>query len=157
MTDATQTTTAQKKAKPKSADPKPGRSTALTLDHKLEPPGGQVQLSSRHPRLKHTDHEYTAKRNSRYQDEHRARKANKRISAFTGKKVKDSISVHPLRLSEFEKKMLIEASSSEVLAKLGYDARRILTPREDRYFYAALARELLVGVLRERLRPKNIA
>jgi hypothetical protein len=153
---ATQTSiTPLRKAKPTSADLNPGRSTAPTIDYDLVPPAGLVQLSSRHPRMKRSDHEFTARRNARYQDESRVRKAHKRISVFTGKKVKDPVSILPLHLSDFEKKMLIEASSPEVLAKLGYDARKILTPREDRDFFAALAREFLVGILRDRLKGQK--
>jgi hypothetical protein len=146
----------QKKAKPKSAHLKPGRSTDPVLDHVLEPPAGQLRISSSyHPLKEHTDHERDAQQNKRYQAERRERQAHQRPSIFTGKKVRDPLSIVPLQLSRFEKKQVIEAASSEVLAKLGYDTRKILTPREERDFYAALARELLIEFLGERLRPKN--
>jgi hypothetical protein len=140
----------RQKVKPTSAE------AFVGLDHVLIPPAGQLRLSSPyHPRKEHTDHERDAQRNAGYQKGSRDRKANRRISIFTGKKVKDPVSIVPLRLSRFEKKQVIEASSSEVLVKLGYDTRRTLTPREDRDFYAALARELLVELLGERLSPKK--
>jgi hypothetical protein len=148
--------TPQKKAKPKSGDLKPGRATDPAIDHVLEPPAGQLRLSSAyHPRMKRTDHERDAQQNAGYQKESRKRKANERPSSIAGMIVADPISSVQLWLSEFEKKQIIEASSPEALAKHGYDPKRILTPREDRDFIARLAEELLKDFFKARLKGRK--
>jgi hypothetical protein len=152
-----------KKAKPVSAglpakpgcSAKLGRPVAPTIDLNLIPPAAQLRLSAQHPCKRHTDYELHRKRNTRYQDESRERRAHKRESSIAGMVVKDPVSIVPLQLSEFEKKQVIEASSPVALSKHGYDAKKILTPREDSVFIAALAKDLLFDLLMQRLKGRK--
>jgi hypothetical protein len=130
-----------KKAKP-GRSAKPGRQIAPTIDLNLIPPAGQLLRSSRHPL-----------RARKYVKDHRARRANKRPSSIAGMVVPDPISIVHLHLSEFEIKMIVEAS--KVLAKHGRDDERIMTPREYLEWVSELAKPLFIDLLKERLRPKK--
>jgi hypothetical protein len=120
----------------------PSTDLAITLDHVIEPPAGQLLRSSRHPL-----------RARKYVVEHRERKANKRESSIPGMKVKDPISIVKLRLTKSEMDQVIAVS--KVLAVHGRDDERILTRREYLEWVSKLAKPLFIDLLKERLRPKK--
>jgi hypothetical protein len=152
--EATGWITPQKKAKPKSADQKPGRSIDPAIDRNLIPPAGQLRLSSSyHPLKKHTDHERDAQQNAGYQKERRKRISNKRESSIPGMQVPDPISIVHLHLSDFEIKMVIEVS--KVLAKHGRDDETPMTPREYLEWVSELAKPLFIDLLKERLKGRK--